>query len=150
MDFDCILASGLNRALQTAGAVAARQRRTRTVEAHPIFSEGGIPTAVGVKPFSEIRAVFPFAVPAAGAETETNFIFSEDTSTDADGSISGTTYTYYVRYTMQNGEEVEAKLGSGKGIDNQIGGVKWAKDLQEGSPVRIKYLPEKPKYVIRA
>ena len=74
----------------------------------------------------------------------------EDTSTDADGSISGTTYTYYVRYTMQNGEEVEAKLGSGKGIDNQIGGVRWAKDLQEGSPVRIKYLPEKPKYVIRA
>ena len=74
----------------------------------------------------------------------------EDVSTDADGSISGTIYTYYVTYETQTGERVTAKLGSGKGIDNQIGGVRWAADLQEGSPVRIKYLPEKPKYVIRA
>ena len=106
VDFDCILASGLNRALQTAGAVAARQRRTRTVEAHPIFSEGGIPTAVGVKPFGEIGAIFPFAVPAAGAEGETDFIFSEDNSTDAMRYARAERAIAYLRQRFHCGEKV--------------------------------------------
>lgn len=106
VDFDCILASGMNRALQTAGAVALRQARTRTVEAHPIFSEGGIPTAVGIKPFDEIRAAFPFAVPAAGTETETNFIFAEDNSTDAMRYARAERAITYLRRRFHGGERV--------------------------------------------
>ena len=59
----------------------------------------------------------------------------EDTSTDSDGSIS-TSYTYYVNYQMEDGTVVEAKLG------------KVPFNTRQGQQLRIKYLPEKPKYVI--
>ncbi|MBQ8162504.1 MAG: DUF3592 domain-containing protein [Clostridia bacterium] len=45
-------------------------------------------------------------------------------------------YEYYVRYTNQAGETVEARLGNAPRF------------LQEGTQVRIKYLPEKPKYAL--
>ena len=57
-------------------------------------------------------------------------------SNDSDGSTS-TSYEYYVKYTTEAGETIEAKLG---------GASRFAK---VGDEVRIKYLPEKPKYVIR-
>lgn len=68
-------------------------------------------------------------------------------STDSDGTIS-VSYVYYVTYQMQDGQSVEAKLASGKSFDVRIGRA-WDDDLHEGVRVRIKYLPEKPKYVIR-
>ena len=48
------------------------------------------------------------------------------------------TYTYYVQYQTQDGKTVEAKLGNEPA------------HLFVGSKLRIKYLPEKPKYVIPA
>ena len=68
-------------------------------------------------------------------------------SVDDDDSVS-VTYTFYVTYTMHDGKSMEAKLASGKSFDNRIGRA-WDDDLHEGSRVRIKYLPEKPDYVIR-
>ncbi|MBQ9427969.1 MAG: hypothetical protein IJU41_00340 [Clostridia bacterium] len=68
---------------------------------------------------------------------------------DADGASNGVTYTYYVTYQTPDGQSVEAKLGSGKSVDIRIGGRAWDADLSEGVRVRIKYLPAKPKYVIR-
>ena len=58
-------------------------------------------------------------------------------------------HTYYVTYRAMNGQTVEAQLGSGKSVDFRIGKKTWDHDLQEGTPVRIKYLPEKTNYAIR-
>ena len=54
---------------------------------------------------------------------------------DSDGHYS-TDYEYFVRYQNQAGETVEAKLGNPPRF------------LREGTQLRIKYLPEKPKYAL--
>ena len=59
-----------------------------------------------------------------------------DTQTDSDGSVS-TNETYYVEYQNAEGQIVTAKLGNppfGAAV---------------GTAMRVKYLPEKPKYVRR-
>jgi len=45
-------------------------------------------------------------------------------------------YEYYVKYKNQAGQTVEAKLGNPPRF------------LAEGARLRIKYLPEKPKYAL--
>ena len=45
-------------------------------------------------------------------------------------------YEYFVKYKTQSGEMVEAKLGNPPRF------------LTEGKQLRVKYLPEKPKYVL--
>ncbi|MBQ8954371.1 MAG: DUF3592 domain-containing protein [Clostridia bacterium] len=45
-------------------------------------------------------------------------------------------YEYFVKYKTQSGETVEAKLGNPPRF------------LTEGKQLRVKYLPEKPKYVL--
>ena len=45
-------------------------------------------------------------------------------------------YVYYVKYQTQDGNTVEAKLNSAPAL------------TREGDRFRIKYLPEKPKYVL--
>ena len=72
----------------------------------------------------------------------------ENESTDEDGNVSYS-YTFYVTYRTQTGQTVEAQLASGKSFDVRIGKKVWDRDLHEGSNVRIKYLPDKPDYVIR-
>ena len=72
----------------------------------------------------------------------------ENECVDSDGFVT-TSYTYYVTYRSMDGQTVEAKLGSGKSVDNRVFGKPWDSDLGEGVKVRIKYLPEKPQYVIR-
>ena len=81
------------------------------------------------------------------AEAEVTRITEED-SYDADGSYSGTEYHYYVTYQAMNGQTVEARLGSGKNVDFRFGKKAWDRDLREGSKVRVRYLPEKPEYVV--
>lgn len=54
---------------------------------------------------------------------------------DADGKRE-VRYEYYVKYQNEAGETVEAKLGNPPRF------------LMEGFHVRVKYLPEKPKYVL--
>lgn len=59
----------------------------------------------------------------------------ESRSTSSEG---GADYTeiYYVTYTLPDGQIVEAKLDHAPGY------------TRVGDPVRIKYLPEKPKYAL--
>ncbi len=59
-------------------------------------------------------------------------------STDSEG-FRDTNYRYYVTYTTQDGKTVEARLGK---IMQVI--------YQEGEKINIKYLPEKPDYVVPA
>lgn len=73
---------------------------------------------------------------------------TETVSSDSDGMVS-ISHTYYVTYRAMNGQTAEAQLGSGKSVDFRIGKKTWDHDLQEGTPVRIKYLPEKTYYAIR-
>jgi len=61
----------------------------------------------------------------------------ENEDTDSDGNRE-VTYVYYVKYQTKDGQTVEAKLGNEPG------------HLYVGKELRIKYLPEKPKYVIPA
>ena len=54
---------------------------------------------------------------------------------DADGHRE-VTYEYYVKYQNEDGATVEARLGNPPRF------------LMEGTQLRVKYLPEKPKYVL--
>lgn len=62
---------------------------------------------------------------------------AENENRDDDGHVDYT-YTYYVKYQTQDGQTVEAKLGNAPAR------------IHEGSALRVKYLPDKPKYVIPA
>ena len=74
---------------------------------------------------------------ANGIETTATISrIKEVESNDSDGTRT-VNYEYYVKYKNQAGETIEAKLGSAPRF------------AQEGDEVKIKYLPEKPKYVIR-
>lgn len=54
---------------------------------------------------------------------------------DSDGQRT-TSYEYFVRYENESGETFEAKLGNPPRF------------ITEGTKLRVKYLPEKPKYVL--
>ena len=56
-------------------------------------------------------------------------------STDSDGMTS-TTEKYFVRYTGQDGKQIEARLANPR------------KGLVMGDRIKVKYLPEKPKYAV--
>ena len=71
------------------------------------------------------------------ADAAVSRIVSHDSEPDEHGHIN-TTYTYYVKYQTKDGETVEAKLGNPPAF------------AVVGSELRIKYLPEKPKYVVPA
>lgn len=59
----------------------------------------------------------------------------EDETRNDDGSVDYS-YIYYVKFTAQDGQVVEARLGGAPRF------------TRVGDRVRIKYLPEKPKYAI--
>ena len=58
---------------------------------------------------------------------------------DKDFGMKMSDFTYYVRYRLPDGNEVEAKLG------RDPHGV-----LFHGDQIRIKYMPNKPDYVLPA
>lgn len=106
LELDHVLSSGQNRALQTAGEVIKRQKKTHTAEAHPLFTECGLPTAFGEKSLREIQENHPFAVPAAGTDPAGNFVFTEDGTTDAQRLIRARAGIAYLRGRFHNGEKV--------------------------------------------
>ena len=59
----------------------------------------------------------------------------EQENTDSEG-ITDTTYIYYVTFTTQDGQSVEAKLSNPPS------------KIKVGDSLTIKYLPNKPKLVI--
>lgn len=84
-----------------------------------------------------------------GVETDATVSrVKEVENTDSDG-FTTFSYVYYVTYRTTDGQTVEAKLGSGRSVDNRIIGKAWDQDLEQGMQIRIKYLPQKPNYVIR-
>ena len=76
------------------------------------------------------------AINENGIETDADVSrIKENEGEDADGNRT-VEYVYYVRSTNETGESVEAKLGNPPRF------------LMEGTKLRVKYLPEKPKYVL--
>lgn len=59
----------------------------------------------------------------------------ENEGEDSDGNRT-VEYIYYVKYNNEAGESVEAKIGNPPRF------------LMEGTQLRVKYLPEKPNYVL--
>lgn len=106
MEFDCILASGLDRAMQTAGAVALRQKRARLVEAHPIFTECGVPTAYGKKTLAELEARFPYVLPAPGTDPAESYVFTQDRPSDDERYARAAAAVRYLRARFRAGEKV--------------------------------------------
>ena len=89
------------------------------------------------------------AIKRSGIETDAVVTrIQESESIDAEGDVT-ITRTFYVTYRTLDGRTVESRLASGKSVDVRIGKKVWDRDLHEGSAVHIRYLPEKPEYVIR-
>lgn len=76
------------------------------------------------------------AIAKNGIEADATVSRIEETENRDDDGHVDFTYTYYVKYQAQDGQTVEAKLGNAPSR------------IAVGSNLRIKYLPEKPKYVI--
>ena len=106
VNYDCILASGLDRAVQTAGAVALRQAKPRAVEVSPLFCENGTPPAFGFKALDELRQKFPFVIPAAGADEKGSFVYVEEEPSDERRLARGREALAYLRRRFRNGEKV--------------------------------------------
>lgn len=56
---------------------------------------------------------------------------------ESDGESGSYTFIYYVSYTTREGKTVEARLGKMTQTHFDV-----------GQSIRVKYLPEKPEYVI--
>ena len=78
------------------------------------------------------------AIQANGIEADAVVSRIEESETKNDNGDYDITYTYYVKYQAQDGSTVEAKLGNAPA------------DIYRGCELRVKYLPEKPKFVIPA
>ena len=76
------------------------------------------------------------AIKKNGVEADAVVSRIKEVETQNDDGSYDTSYTYYVKFTTQDGQVVEAKLGGAPRF------------TREGDQLRIKYLPEKPKNVI--
>ncbi len=75
------------------------------------------------------------AINERGIETDAVVSRIKEIETENDGQRD-VRYEYYVKYKNEAGEIVEAKLGNPPRF------------IMEGSELRVKYLPEKPKYAL--
>ena len=75
------------------------------------------------------------AINERGIEADAVVSRIKEIQTENDGQRE-TRYEYFVKYRNEAGETVEAKLGNPPRF------------LMEGTELRVKYLPEKPKYVL--
>ena len=96
---------------------------------------------VGIVAIIVVAIIYTFMVrhkiKKEGIETEGVVSrIEESESYDSDTGAISTTYTYYVLYKDQNGSEIEARLANPKN------------KLKEGSKLKMKYLPTKPKFVL--
>ena len=76
------------------------------------------------------------AIKKNGVEADAVVSRIKEVETQNDDGSYDTSYTYYVKFTTQDGQVVEAKLGGAPRF------------TREGDQLRIKYLPEKPKNII--
>jgi len=77
------------------------------------------------------------AINERGIEADAVVTRVKEIESENDEGIHDVTYEYYVTYTNEAGQAVEAKLGNPPRF------------IMEGTTLRVKYLPEKPKYVLR-
>lgn len=86
-----------------------------------------------------IGLVFNFkrskAINERGIEADAVVSRIKEVETENDGHRE-VSYEYFVKYRNEAGETVEAKLGNPPRF------------IMEGTELRVKYLPEKPKYVL--
>lgn len=75
------------------------------------------------------------AINERGIEADAVVSRIKEIETENDGQRE-TRYEYFVKYRNEAGETVEAKLGNPPRF------------LMEGTELRVKFLPEKPKYVL--
>ena len=75
------------------------------------------------------------AINERGIEADAVVSRIKEIETENDGQREAR-YEYFVKYRNEAGETVEAKLGNPPRF------------LMEGTELRVKYLPEKPKYVL--
>ena len=71
-----------------------------------------------------------------GVETDAVVSRVKEIERETSEGVHDTAYEYFVRYQSPSGEVVEAKLSNPPRF------------LAEGTQLRIKYLPEKPKYAL--
>lgn len=76
------------------------------------------------------------AIKKNGIEADAVVSRIKEVETTNDSGNYEVNYTYYVTYQTQDGNTVEAKLSGAPAF------------TREGDKLRIKYLPEKPKFVI--
>ncbi len=74
------------------------------------------------------------AINERGIETDAVICQVKEIETETNGTRD-LSYEYYVNYQNQSGQTVKAKLGNPPRL------------AREGMQLRVKYLPEKPKYV---
>ena len=115
--FDCVLASGLNRAAQTAGEVARAQAGAARVEIHPLFTECGVAADYGFKSAAELRALLPFADPAAGVEETANLVHAAGPEADP---VRFTRANAALRYLLGRFHSGERVFVAGHGAFNTV------------------------------
>lgn len=116
--FDCVLASGLTRAAQTAAAVSARQTGPgAATEIHPLFTECGVAADYGVKTIDELRTFVPGAVPAAGLTGAENFVHTPGREPDEARFARAKAALAYLRGRFFRGERI---LLAGHGAFNTV------------------------------
>ena len=108
LPLDCIISSGLRRAIDTTSAVAARQPENgaREVWVHPIFTECGVTKDYAGRTIDEIRAENSFAVAAPGTEEFERFIVWSGARTDDLSLVRAKKAVAYLRGRFKNGEKV--------------------------------------------
>lgn len=76
------------------------------------------------------------AINERGVEVDAVVSRIKETESEGADGHRNVEYTYYVKYQNESGQVVEAKLGNPPRF------------LTEGKQLRVKYLPEKPKYAL--
>lgn len=105
---DCILTSGLHRALRTASEVASRQKEggAHSVEVHKIFSECEIKDTCPGRTIDDIKKDYPLAVCAEGADPDERVIWHSYGASDEEHLVRGRAAFDYIRSRFHNGEKV--------------------------------------------
>lgn len=105
---DCVMSSGLRRAMNTAQAVIERQPQNgaRVLEVHPIFTESGAQSEHAYKTEEQIKSIHKNAVFAPGAWEYTLEAADMSHEDDAIRLERGKRTVEYLRLRFKNGEKV--------------------------------------------
>lgn len=108
LPLDCILSSGLRRALNTGYEVGIHQPENgaRQVEVHKIFTECGTSEETRGRKIDEIQKDFPIMIPAEGTDPDEPMIYYGKGDTDEQLLTRAKEAMNYIRGRFHNGEKV--------------------------------------------